>query len=87
MDCLNSGAKFRNVDLNTSSLKMYWNIVKQFGGQVWNTMDNLAPTCLNNSRNTAYSLQKLQEVWRELLLVLSKIAQKHSVSTANVSLR
>ncbi len=28
-----------------------------------------------------------QELWRELLLVLSGIAQKHGVSTANVALR
>ena len=27
-------AKFSTVDLNTSSLKMYWNVARQFGGQV-----------------------------------------------------
>lgn len=27
------GAKFSNVDLNTSSLKMYFGVVRQFGGQ------------------------------------------------------
>ncbi|KAI8466749.1 MAG: NADP-dependent oxidoreductase domain-containing protein [Monoraphidium minutum] len=27
------GAKFSNVDLNTSSLKMYWGTAKRFGGQ------------------------------------------------------
>ncbi|KAG2453638.1 hypothetical protein HYH02_001851 [Chlamydomonas schloesseri] len=27
------GAKYPPVDLNTSSLKMYWNVAKQFGGQ------------------------------------------------------
>lgn len=26
-------ARYGNVDLNTSSLKMYWNVAKQFGGQ------------------------------------------------------
>jgi hypothetical protein len=26
-------AKFSPVDLNTSSLKMYWGVAKQFGGQ------------------------------------------------------
>lgn len=25
--------RYGNVDLNTSSLKMYWNVAKQFGGQ------------------------------------------------------
>lgn len=26
-------AKYSNVDLNTSSLKMYWGVAKRFGGQ------------------------------------------------------
>jgi hypothetical protein len=26
-------ARYGNVDLNTSSLKMYWGVAKQFGGQ------------------------------------------------------
>ena len=26
-------SKYSNVDLNTSSLKMYWNVAKQAGGQ------------------------------------------------------
>jgi len=25
--------KYGNIDLNTSSLKMYWNVVNRFGGQ------------------------------------------------------
>lgn len=49
-----------NVDLNTSSLKMYWNVAKQFGGQ---------------------------DLWRELLLVLRQVAERHDVSVANVALR
>jgi hypothetical protein len=28
------GARYPTVDLNTSSLKMYWNVARQFGGQV-----------------------------------------------------
>ncbi|PNG99815.1 hypothetical protein TSOC_014395, partial [Tetrabaena socialis] len=52
--------QYTPVDLNTSSLKMYWNVVKQFGGQ---------------------------ELWRELLGVLRRVADKHGVSMANVSLR
>ncbi|KIZ03461.1 hypothetical protein MNEG_4503 [Monoraphidium neglectum] len=27
------GSRFSNVDLNTSSLKMYWNVARRFGGQ------------------------------------------------------
>eukprot|EP00882_Tetradesmus_deserticola_P026545 GHRQ01029296.1.p1 GENE.GHRQ01029296.1~~GHRQ01029296.1.p1 ORF type:complete len:130 (+),score=60.05 GHRQ01029296.1:25-390(+) len=53
-------AKYSPVDLNTSSLKMYWGVAKQFGGQ---------------------------ELWRELLQVLHQVAQRHSVSVANVALR
>lgn len=30
---MGKSARYPNVDLNTSSLKMYWNVVKQFGGQ------------------------------------------------------
>lgn len=52
--------RYSNVDLNTSSLKMYYNIVKQAGGQ---------------------------EVWRDLLLTLKQVADKHKVSVANVALR
>ncbi|KXZ52907.1 hypothetical protein GPECTOR_8g286 [Gonium pectorale] len=52
--------KHAPVDLNTSSLKMYWNVVRKFGGQ---------------------------ELWRELLGVLSQVAARHGVSVANVALR
>lgn len=31
--CAAGQARYGNVDLNTSSLKMYWNVAKQFGGQ------------------------------------------------------
>ncbi|EFJ51068.1 hypothetical protein VOLCADRAFT_88336 [Volvox carteri f. nagariensis] len=54
------GNKYTPLDLNTSSLKMYWNVAKQFGGQ---------------------------DLWRELLLVLRRVADKHGVSVANVALR
>ncbi|GLI58795.1 hypothetical protein VaNZ11_000555, partial [Volvox africanus] len=54
------GNRYTPVDLNTSSLKMYWNVAKQFGGQ---------------------------DLWRELLLVLKRIADRHGVSVANVALR
>lgn len=58
---LNMGkGRYPNVDLNTSSLKMYWNTVKLFGGQ---------------------------ELWRELLVVLSEVADSHKVSVSNVALR
>ncbi|GLC37739.1 hypothetical protein PLESTB_001471900 [Pleodorina starrii] len=57
---LGGGNKYSPVDLNTSSLKMYWNVAKQFGGQ---------------------------DLWRELLLVLRGVADKHGVSLANVALR
>eukprot|EP01026_Neomeris_dumetosa_P069782 TRINITY_DN6912_c1_g1_i1.p1 TRINITY_DN6912_c1_g1~~TRINITY_DN6912_c1_g1_i1.p1 ORF type:complete len:212 (-),score=26.63 TRINITY_DN6912_c1_g1_i1:331-966(-) len=31
--------KYSNVDLNTSSLKMYWNVIKYFGGQeLWRSL-------------------------------------------------
>jgi len=53
-------SKYSSVELNTSSLKMYWNVVKEFGGQ---------------------------ELWRELLHVLQDIANKYSVTTANVAVR
>ncbi|KAJ9517691.1 hypothetical protein QJQ45_003981 [Haematococcus lacustris] len=52
--------RYPSVDLSTSSLKMYWNVAKQFGGQ---------------------------DLWRELLVVLRSIADKHQVSVANVALR
>ncbi|GIL70489.1 hypothetical protein Vretifemale_1230 [Volvox reticuliferus] len=54
------GNRYTPVDLNTSSLKMYWNVAKQFGGQ---------------------------DLWRQLLLVLKRIADRHGVSVANVALR
>ena len=53
-------ARYPPVDLNTSSLKMYWGTVKQFGGQ---------------------------DLWRELLVVLSEVAVRHKVSVSNVALR
>lgn len=31
--CCAGQARYGNVDLNTSSLKMYWNVAKQFGVQ------------------------------------------------------
>lgn len=52
--------KYTPVDLNTSSLKMYWNVAKQFGGQ---------------------------DLWRELLAVMKRVADKHGVSMANVALK
>jgi hypothetical protein len=36
-------AKFRPVDLSTSSLKMYWGVAKQFGGQeLWRELLQVA---------------------------------------------
>jgi hypothetical protein len=55
--CAAGQKKYGNVDLNTSSLKMYWNVVKYFGGQ---------------------------DLWRQLLQTLRKVADKHQATVANV---
>jgi hypothetical protein len=47
---LAGGTKYSPVDLNTSSLKMYWGVAKKFGGQeLWRELLLVSCSALNSS--------------------------------------